>query len=311
MLDFTGERFIPTEQGELRYEHMHRYVWSLALCKGKDVLDIACGEGYGSAMLASQARSVVGVDISEAAVEHASSKYGDVENVKFVCGSATHIPQGEASADVVVSFETIEHLAEQSQMLAELKRVLRPDGVLVISSPNKQVYSDDRNYSNEYHVKELYFDEFDALLKEQFAFVSYLGQRFATLSLLAPVDSVSDIYAPLTLTAGTAVSQTPLLSKPMYFVAVCANRPLDGHKAPASAFFDDQVDLYKDHETVMKWASKLDRDHKILQGRHLQLQAEFEERSAWALSLQSESQRLKSLGGSWNAFWSGLKSRLR
>jgi SAM-dependent methyltransferase len=293
MLDFTGERFLPTEQGELRYEHMHRYAWCLAYCKDRDVLDVACGEGYGSALLASQARAVVGVDISKEAVEHARATYGHIDSVSYICGSATRIPQGDASADVVVSFETIEHLAEQREMLAELKRVLRPDGLLIISSPNKAVYSDDRNYTNEFHIKELYFDELDLLLKEQFAFRSYLGQRFATVSLLAPLDTVADGYAPLTLRSGAATNLTARFAKPMYFVAVCANQPLAGQRFPVSAFVEEGIDLYKDHEAIMKWASGLDRDHKALQQRHLQLQSEFDARSAWALALNAELMQFK------------------
>ena len=75
MIEFTGERFIPAESGEIRYEHMPRYGWAAGLCEGLEVLDIASGEGYGSALLARHAKSVVGVDISEEAVAHAQGVY--------------------------------------------------------------------------------------------------------------------------------------------------------------------------------------------------------------------------------------------
>lgn len=162
--------------------------------RGKDVLDIACGEGYGSALMSADARRVFGVDISEAAIRHAREKYLSITNLQFRAGSATQIPLDDASVDVVVSFETIEHLLEQREMLAEIRRVLRADGILVISSPNKKVYSDDRGYANEYHVKELYFSEFNALLLEQFAHVKYFGQRLATSSLIVPLQGNDTAY---------------------------------------------------------------------------------------------------------------------
>lgn len=139
MLNFTGERFVPTEEGAIRYEHMHRYSWSLDIAAGKDVLDIACGEGYGSALMATRAKSVVGVDISDDAVAHARGRYQQHQNLRFVAGSATAIPLPDACVDVVVSFETIEHLLGHEEMIEQIRRVLRPDGVLVMSSPNKKV----------------------------------------------------------------------------------------------------------------------------------------------------------------------------
>ncbi len=133
-MKFTGERFIPTEQGRIRLEHYHRYAVVQDIVAEKDVLDVACGEGYGSSFMADVARSIVGVDISLEAVQYASATY-QKSNLSFRQGSATSLDFADATFDVVVSFETIEHLLEQAQMLAEIRRVLRPDGVLVISSP--------------------------------------------------------------------------------------------------------------------------------------------------------------------------------
>ena len=155
-MKFTGERFIPTEQGRIRLEHYHRYAMVVDVVANKDVLDVASGEGYGSAFMSNVARSVIGVDISDEAVNHASTAYKK-PNLTFRQGSATDLKFEDASFDVVVSFETIEHLAEQAQMLAEIRRVLRPNGVLVISSPNRPVYSEESGEHNEFHVKELDF----------------------------------------------------------------------------------------------------------------------------------------------------------
>jgi 2-polyprenyl-3-methyl-5-hydroxy-6-metoxy-1,4-benzoquinol methylase len=183
-MEFTGERYVPTEQGRIRLEHYHRYATVLDIVSGKDVLDVACGEGYGSALISDVARSVRGVDISDDAVQHATNLYAYRNNLEFSQGSATALHFADASFDVVVSFETIEHLSEQAEMLAEIRRVLRDDGVLVISSPNRPVYSEESGEHNEFHVKELDFFEFNALLKAQFPVTQYYGQRIMMGSVI-------------------------------------------------------------------------------------------------------------------------------
>ncbi|QCP51832.1 glycosyltransferase [Trinickia violacea] len=272
---------------------MHRYGWALAMAAGRDVLDIACGEGYGSALLATRARSVVGVDISESAVLHGREAYKGTANLRFEVGSATAIPLDAASVDVVVSFETIEHLAEQEQMLAEIRRVLRPDGVLVISSPNKKVYSDDRGYSNEFHVKELYFDEFDALLRQQFGEIEYYGQRLATGSVLLPLESTEPQYQALTLEANEISDRSVRADNVMYFVAVCSAKPISLKSARASLFFEEGVDLYQEREDIGRWASKLSEEEADVRARLGELQREFEARSAWALDLDRQISKLR------------------
>ena len=124
-MDFTGERFIPHVEGDIRLEHMHRYLAARRLVCGKRVLDIACGEGYGSALLAETATTVIGVDMDEKSIAHARCTYVR-SNVRFLRGDAVAIPLGDASINVVVSFETIEHLTDHRQMMLEIKRVLEP-----------------------------------------------------------------------------------------------------------------------------------------------------------------------------------------
>ena len=85
-ITFTGERFVPGCAGEIAYEHWHRYAFARQFVAGKRVLDAACGEGYGSALLASVAASVVGVDIDAPAVAHAAERYGDGEAFQRVFG---------------------------------------------------------------------------------------------------------------------------------------------------------------------------------------------------------------------------------
>jgi len=133
-LTFTGERFVPGVGGEIVYEHVHRYAYARRYADGKRVLDAACGEGYGSALLSREAATVVGVDDGAAAIAHARARY-HAPNLAYVQGSVLALPLADASVDLVVSFETIEHLGEQREMLAEFRRVLAPDGVLILTAP--------------------------------------------------------------------------------------------------------------------------------------------------------------------------------
>jgi len=223
-LEFTGERFVPGEAyGDIELEHQHRYLLARELVLGKTVLDIASGEGYGSFLLASVATQVVGVDISHKAIEHAQVKYA-AGNLTFRQGSCADIPLADASVDVVVSFETIEHHAEHEAMMAEIKRVLRPDGFLIISCPDKYEYSDKPNYQNEYHVKELYRDEFKNLLKNFFQTQCIYGQRVVYGSLVLSEDGLGDIGSyDISDSELHVISGTP---QAVYLIAVASDKEI-------------------------------------------------------------------------------------
>ena len=220
-IEFDGERFIPDQaHGDIELEHLHRYLLASELAAGKIILDIASGAGYGSAMLARQADHVIGVDISEDAVSYASLKY-KLKNLEFRLGSCSAMPVANASIDLVVSFETIEHHAEHEAMMAEIKRVLRPDGFLIISCPDKYEYSDKPNYRNEFHVKELYRDEFRNLLKGYFKKHSIYGQRVVYGSLVLSEEGLGDIGS-----YDIGDSQLPVISgtpHAVYLIAVASD----------------------------------------------------------------------------------------
>ena len=257
-MKFTGERYVPTEQGKIRLEHYHRYATLNELAVGKQVLDVACGEGYGSSMLAAVAVKVTGVDIDAEAVHHARDTYSGISNLNYLQGSATALAFADASFDMVVSFETIEHLAEQEQMLAEIRRVLRPEGLLIISSPNRPVYSEESGEHNEFHVKELDFAELEALLKARFPAVSYYGQRMMMGSVIQSLEGGQNDYHAWHDDGHSFNAGTANLSDATYFIAVCAARADLLPTFAASVAYPQSLDLIKHYVGFAKWAQSLD-----------------------------------------------------
>jgi ubiquinone/menaquinone biosynthesis C-methylase UbiE len=168
------ERASPEEMagGLMESEHRGRYLWTAAMAHGLEVLDAGCGTGYGSEILATAgARSVVGLDISADALEHARAACTH-PSCEFRQGSVHELPFEDGRFDLAVCFEVIEHVEEQARALAELRRVLKPAGVLAISSPNRKVYPP----GNPHHVHEFVPDELEEALAEQFANVRLYRQ---------------------------------------------------------------------------------------------------------------------------------------
>ncbi len=183
-LPWTGERLVPGCQGQVLYEHLHRYGVAVELVKNKSVLDIACGEGYGPHLLSRVASRVTGVDIDPVTIRHARKTYAK-DNLLFREGSCLDIPAENHSFDVVVSFETIEHLADHARFLLEIKRVLTADGLLVISSPDKRWYSDRTGQRNPFHELELYHEEFERLMRSHFRNCRFGKQQMVAGSWIA------------------------------------------------------------------------------------------------------------------------------
>jgi GT2 family glycosyltransferase/SAM-dependent methyltransferase/glycosyltransferase involved in cell wall biosynthesis len=190
LIDWTGERCVPwTPDVQVLYEHYHRYLWAASVVAGRRVLDLGSGEGFGAAILADAATQVVGVDIDERTVEHSQLNYG-AANVEFSLGSALDLSRYETgSFGAVVAFEIIEHIREQELVLAEIARVLADDGILVISTPDRRIYSEVGGQSNPFHERELGQDEFLALLGQQFSDLALWGQRTITGSHLRSLGS--------------------------------------------------------------------------------------------------------------------------
>lgn len=157
---------------ELIRLHLARYEFAKELVIGKNVLDVACGSGYGSAILkAAGAAKVVGLDISSKTIEYAKADFQN-QGVEFVVGNAEDL-SAYRGFDVIVSFETIEHLQHPEKFLQEISRALAPDGILIISTPRRER---EGSPGNPFHVKEWTEDEFAALLSRHFRLVNSYGQ---------------------------------------------------------------------------------------------------------------------------------------
>ena len=231
-LEDSGERLLPTWEHISVAEHLHRYALAMSLASGKRVLDIASGEGYGSRLLGSVARNVLGVDRSAAAVAHAARKYGG-PSVRFLQADAARIPCRDAAFDLVVSFETIEHLLDQEAMVAEIRRVLAPDGLLVMSSPERANHGEKDGYVNEFHVLELYGHEFLDLIGRHFPHVAHLRQQALTCSALWPAarEARPEVYAG----SWDGFAALRELRRPAFHVIVAGHVPV---AAPPASLFD-------------------------------------------------------------------------
>ncbi|MEZ5456499.1 MAG: class I SAM-dependent methyltransferase [Lysobacteraceae bacterium] len=245
-LEFTGERFTPECVREIWYEHFHRYAFALSLVGGKTVLDAACGEGYGSSLLATAAGSVLGLDISPQAVTHATNRYaGQRANLAFRQADVAALEAMPSSTfDVICSFETLEHLHAQESMLAGFRRLLAPGGMLLVSTPDKYNYSDLPGFNNEHHVRELYRDEFETMLSREFRYVRLYAHKLVFQSMVWSLEGGPGHYIAQTVDGDAQVRQG-LDYPPLYYIAVCSNEPLPD--LPALSLFGDQAESVYAH----------------------------------------------------------------
>ncbi|MBV8861864.1 MAG: methyltransferase domain-containing protein [Mycobacterium sp.] len=175
-LTLTGERTIPGLEVENYWFRRHEVVYQhlAQRCAGCDVLEAGCGEGYGADLVAGFARRVIALDYDEATVAHVRVHYPRVE---VIHGNLAQLPLPDASVDVVVNFQVIEHLWDQGQFVSECARVLRSSGLLMVSTPNRITFSPGRDTPiNPFHTRELNAEELTELLLEGgFASVSLSG----------------------------------------------------------------------------------------------------------------------------------------
>ena len=281
-LAFTGERFVPGARGEIWVEHWHRYHFAARLAAGLRVVDAACGEGYGSALLARVAASVTGADLSGEAITHARAAYAGTPNLAFVQAPCTRLPLEDSAADLFVSFETVEHIEEQEAFLREIARVLAPDGLLLLSCPNRREYSDRRGFANPYHVKELYREELEALVARHFRHARWFGQRPSFFSVIAP-EPRSEAAHFIEVSEANPAEAAAELGQPLYFLVAASRSAATVGWLPAtlSVLADRDDWVHRDYEKVM-------RDLDLYAARCLALEQQLAERATAIQSLQRD-----------------------
>jgi O-antigen biosynthesis protein len=283
-LSFTGERFVPglpDTDPILRAEHLLRYEACRPLIRGLRVLDIACGEGYGAALLADSAAEVVGLDISEEAVAHARDAYGGIQNLHFGTASATRLPHDAEAFDVVVSFETIEHLAEtdQVQFVTEAHRVLRPQGLFILSTPNRPNYAKVNRGPNPFHLRELDERELLALLEPFTVFAVYRQSVMAFPAIWSPADRQ---YAMLSDLSPNTLDDT-------YLIAVAGRERAERPRVSlASLWYEPILSYAALRLRYAEWGQAADAIIHERDGLIVRMQREYEERTTWALQLDRE-----------------------
>lgn len=287
MAEFTGERVIPGKvDTDLWNEHFSRYLFASRLCRSKKVIDLGCGSGYGSAELATKAASVTGVDISVDAIAEAAQQYTN-PNLQFQTASLAQLPFADATFQLGVCFEVIEHLSDYRALLSEARRVLVPEGQLIISTPNVEYYAESRKLEgpNPFHAHEFSYEEFRSVLAEFFDYQTFFVQNHSS----------GIVFLPL---AGTASSELRLeTNKPNpeeahFFIAVCSARPMTG--GPAFVYMPTAANVLREREhhiqrleaelvTKNQWLETARNKHKTLVDQFRSLQQELEEKNQWAL----------------------------
>lgn len=212
-------------------DHVARYELAARYVDQRRVLDIACGTGYGSRLLREAgAAQVWGVDIALEAIEHARERY-NTEGVQFLLGDITNIPLPADFIDVVACFETIEHVENYGGVIDELHRVLKQDGLLILSTPNRKLNSPGRDIEdkplNKYHRVEFIVEDLRRLLEPCFEKLTFYGQRFVPgflflpgMGLLRRV-SLFCVYTPDRGRGTPALQEIPPEHEPWYITVQC------------------------------------------------------------------------------------------
>jgi SAM-dependent methyltransferase len=174
-LHLTGERTVPgiPEENYWFRRHEAAYAALLPHCAGATVLEAGCGEGYGAGLIATRARRVLALDYDVPTTEHVARRYPDVMVAR---ANLAYLPLRDGSVDVIANFQVIEHLWDQAGFLAECRRVLRPGGKLLVTTPNRLTFTPDSDTPlNPYHTRELAPSELDSLLRAAGFDVELLG----------------------------------------------------------------------------------------------------------------------------------------
>ncbi len=295
-MEFTGERVIPGQvDADLWNEHLARYAFAVShaerLLDGRAgaaapralrVLDAGCGSGYGAAELASLglAVEVVGVDSSEEALAYARAHYA-TPNLRFDRGDCQALEFADGELDLVVAFEVLEHLSAPATFLEQAARVLRPSGQLLVSTPNRHYYSEERGYTNPFHTREYNPAEFDALLQPHFGQRAIYAQNHAlAISIFPCGGSQQPATKPTCGLNGRAGAAPQAGDQPHFLLAICSQQELPA--AEAFVFLPSAGNVLREREQHIR---KLEQDLDALQES---TRRELEERKSWAEQLNAE-----------------------
>ncbi len=277
--EFTGERVIPgLVEADLWNEHISRYRFASLFAAGKRVLDVGCGSGYGTALLADEAAEAMGFDISAEAIAYARENY---KTPRFFVGSASSFPVASKGFDLVLAFEVIEHISDWQTLIREAERALTGDGVFLVSTPNKVCYAETREQAgpNPFHVHEFEAIEFREALQAVFPFVRVLAHNRQEAFVFAQEHTPEGAQASI---GGNAV-----LEDAHFFLAVCTKAPIE---IPAFSYVPGTGNLLRERTA---WAKSLDADLAAARGKLDDLNRELEKRTEWAQSLDAELQHIK------------------
>lgn len=283
MSEFTGERVIPGQvNNDLWSEHVARYALAARFARGRRVLDLGCGTGYGTADLAKVASSAMGLDLAPEAIAYAARHF---PSARFLTGSANAVPFVTASFDLVTAFEVIEHLHDWRALLSEARRVLESNGLLIVSTPNKRYYAEARANSgpNPFHQHEFEFSEFRLALGEFFPNVRILFQD--RVEAFAFYDGA---FSGETETHGTGADLAHPSGDPEtanFFIGFCSRAPLP--QLSAFLYVPRAANLLREREEhirlleqelaqVRAWLDQTTADRNTLLTAHSDLQAQFQ-----------------------------------
>lgn len=292
MVEFTGERVVPGQVDiDLWNEHIARYHFARRLARGRRVLDLGCGTGYGAAALSGAAQHVTGVDVSADAIAYATASY-TFENLSFLTASCTSVPLADASFDLITAFELIEHLDDPRALLAEARRLLAPSGQFIVSTPNQLYYAETRRKAgpNPFHHREYTYEEFREMLAEFFPHATFFVQNH----------SAGVVFQPMKPSSGADLkleTNEPDTASSHFFLAVCACTPQIGGSAfiylPTSAnvLREREIHIARLEEEVgqkTEWLTKLEADHGALAEVHETQKQQLEAANRWAQQANAE-----------------------
>lgn len=220
-IDLTVERFeYNQELDQISVEHMHRYAFAAQFSSGLRVLDVGCGSGYGSVLM-NNAAEYLGIDVSESTIQKCRQMFGS-DTSNFEVADVCKPTEIKGSFDLIVCFELIEHIHEQEQLIERLGQLLQPDGMLISSTPEIEVYNSLAENRNEYHVRELTRDQYVALLSRAFPYSQVFGQYFTQCSFIVEDPAIDGAWSEQTSPLIRATSPKPL---PTYLIAVSSFKP--------------------------------------------------------------------------------------